>query len=82
MRSLMIIAAFTLFMAAMDLYAYRGLQQLFPAGSGGQRLWPYLFWGISLVVFAGLLWAGSRFRTMRDPAQFFPVSLVMGIFLL
>lgn len=82
MRSLILIAAFTLFMVAMDLYAYRGMQQLFPSGGGGQRIWPYLFWGVSLLVFAGLLWAGSSFRTMRDPALFFPVSLVMGIFLM
>lgn len=82
MRSLLFIAVFTVFMVAMDLYAYRGIQQLIPTGSGLQRIWPLLFWGLSLLMFTALLWAGSRFRTMRDPARFFGVMLVMGIFLM
>jgi hypothetical protein len=82
MRSLLFIGIFALFMTAMDLYAFRGIQHLMHQEGGGHRLWAMLFWGVSLVMFGALLWAGSRFRTLRDPAKFFGIMVVMGIFLM
>ncbi len=82
MRSLLFIGVFALFMTAMDLYAFRGIQHLLHQEGGLHRLWTLLFWGASVVMFAALLWAGNRFRAMRDPEKFFGTMVVMGIFLM
>ncbi|MGW8314117.1 MAG: metallophosphoesterase [Bacteroidales bacterium] len=82
MRSLLFIAVFALFMAAMDLYAFRGLHQLLPDTGGGNKLWSLIFWGISGLMFVALLLAGARFRMLRDPSQFYGVMVIMGIFLM
>lgn len=82
MRSVSILAIFTLFIAGMDLYAHRGILQLFSFSPEGQITFSLIFWGISLLMFAALLWAGSIFQHLRDPSRFFGVMVVMGIFLM
>ena len=66
----------------MDLYAYRGIQQLISLQAEGQRIFSLVFWGITLIMLLVLIWAGSRFQQMRDPSRFFGVMLIMGIFLM
>jgi hypothetical protein len=82
MRPILIIAVFTLFMVGMDLYAWRGIQHLFPSGREGNPLFFYGYWGISLLMFVAVLWAGMQFQQLRDPSRFFGVMLIMGIFLM
>ena len=66
----------------MDLYALRGIQTLFPAGRNGHPLFHYIYWGISLLMFVALVFAGSRFQQLRDPSRFFGIMLIMGVFLM
>ncbi len=82
MRPILIIAAFTLFMVGMDLYAWRGIQHLFSWGREGNPLFFYGYWGITLLMFLSVLWAGTQFQHLRDPSRFFGVMLIMGIFLM
>ncbi len=82
MRSLIIFSVFTLFILAMDLYGFRGLQHLLSPYFVGSRIFTLVFWSIPLIMFAALLWAGSQFRHMRDPSRFFGMMVVMGIFLM
>jgi predicted MPP superfamily phosphohydrolase len=69
-------------MLAMDLYALRGIQYLFPPGRNGSPLFQYFYWGISVLMFVTLVFAGSRFQQLRDPSRFFGIMLIMGIFLM
>lgn len=82
MRSFLLILLFLLFIAALDLYAFRGILHLFAFRGGGQRVFTLGFWGLTLLVSACLVWAGSRFQQLRDPSRFFGVMLIMGIFLM
>ncbi|MCK4746480.1 MAG: metallophosphoesterase, partial [Bacteroidales bacterium] len=82
MRSFTIVTILTLFIIAMDLYTYRGIQHLAAPSPEGNRLFTILFWGLTVVMFFAFLWAGSQFQRMRDPSRFFGVMLVMGIFLM
>ncbi|MEN8228205.1 MAG: metallophosphoesterase [Bacteroidota bacterium] len=82
MRSFIFISVFTLFMVAMDLYAYRGIQQMMSLQPEDQKVFTLVFWGLSLLMLVALIWAGSLFQHMRDPSRFFGVALVMGIFLM
>ena len=82
MRPLIIFAFIVLFMLAMDLYALRGIQHLFSPGRNGNPLFNYIYWGISLLMFVALIFAGSRFQQLRDPSRFFGIMLIMGIFLM
>jgi len=68
----------------IDLYAFRGLNLLTATVEDGlfSRLFPWLFWGISLIILAGLLWAGSVFPKLRNPRLYYRVTLLMGIFLM
>jgi len=82
MRSILIITLFTLFMLAMDLYALRGIQHMTSPEFTGNRVLLMLYWGLSIVMLILLIRTGSRFQQMRDPARFFGVMLIMGIFLM
>ena len=82
MRSLLIISVLTLFIVGMDLYAFRGIQTLVSSRIEGNRIFLLAYWGLTVIMFVLFLWAGSRFRQMRDPARFFGVMLIMGIFLM
>jgi predicted MPP superfamily phosphohydrolase len=82
MRSLVFILLITLFIVVMDLYAFRGIVQLFGDAARGSRLLTPVYWGITAVTLAGILWAGNRFQQMREPGGFFGIMLVMGIFLM
>ena len=82
MRPVIIITFFILFMLAMDLYAFRGIQQLFSQGRNGSLLFHYIYWGISLLMLVALIFAGSLFQQLRDPSRFFGIMLIMGIFLM
>lgn len=82
MRPLIILLFFVLFMLSMDLYALRGIQQLISPGLGGSPLFFYSYWGLSLLMFAALIYAGSRFQHLRDPSRFFGIMVIMGIFLM
>ena len=82
MRPLIIITFFVLFMLAMDLYALRGIQQLFSPGRINSPVFQYIYWGLSLLMLAVLIYAGSRFQYLRDPSRFFGIMLIMGIFLM
>ena len=82
MRPVIIFAFFVLFMLAMDLYALRGIQQLFSPGRNGNLLFYYIYWSTSLLMFVALIFAGSRFQQLRDPSRFFGIMLIMGIFLM
>jgi predicted MPP superfamily phosphohydrolase len=82
MRPLLIISFFTLFMVGMDLYALRGIQHIYSPGPSGKLLFFSIYWGISFLMFIALLRAGSLFQQLRDPSRFFPVMLIMGIFLM
>ncbi|MCK5134452.1 MAG: metallophosphoesterase [Bacteroidales bacterium] len=82
MRSFVIFSILTLFILAMDLYGFRGLQHLLSPHIEGNRLFTLVFWGITLIMITALLWAGSQFQNMRDPSRFFGVMVVMGIFLM
>lgn len=82
MRSFVILSILTLFILVMDLYGYRGLQHLLSPQIEGSKIFTLIFWGLSLSMFAALLWAGNQFQHMRDPSRFFGVMVVMGIFLM
>lgn len=82
MRSLIILSVFSLFIIAMDLYAYRGILQLISYQPDGQRIFTLIFWGLTVLMLGILVLAGSLFQHMRDPSRFFAVSLIMGIFLM
>jgi len=82
MRPLNFLLLVLLFMVGTDLYALRGIQHLFPSGPGGHGWITAVYWGLSGILFAGLLWAGQRFRQLRDPSLFFGVMVVMGVFLM
>ena len=82
MRSLLIITVLTLFMVAMDLYAFRGIQNLMSPSFAGSRLFIMIYWGFTALMLILLIRAGTQFQQMRDPARFFGVALIMGIFLL
>jgi predicted MPP superfamily phosphohydrolase len=69
-------------MLAMDLYALRGIQHLATPVFTGSRIFLAIYWGISLLMFILLIRAGTQFQNMRDPARFFGVMLIMGIFLM
>jgi len=69
-------------MVVMDLYAFRGIHHLLGSVPQDKSLFTLIYWGITLIMFAALLWAGSRFQKMRDPSLFFPVMVIMGIFLM
>ena len=80
MRPFVILLFFTLFMLGMDLYALRGIQLL--AKQSLATGFQYVYWGISVLMFLALLRAGTQFQHLRDPSRFFPVMLIMGIFLM
>ncbi len=82
MRSLLIITVLTLFMVAMDLYAFRGIQNLMSPSFAGSRLFIMIYWGFTALMLILLIRAGTQFQQMRDPARFFGVALILGIFLL
>jgi len=82
MRSVLVIIFLAIFIIGMDLYALRGIQYLFSPGRSGNPLFYYLFWGLSLLMLLTLIFAGSRFQHQRDPAQFFGIMLIIGIFLM
>jgi len=82
MRPILIIAILTLFMLGMDLYALRGIQFLFSSLREGSRIFFYGYWGLTLLMFLALLWAGFQFQQLRDPSRFFGVMLIMGLFLM
>jgi predicted MPP superfamily phosphohydrolase len=82
MRSLLIFTILTLFVVLMDLYAIRGLQNLMPSSISGSRPFIMVYWGFTVLMLILLIRAGSLFQQMRDPARFFGVMLVMGIFLM
>ena len=82
MRPIIIITFFVLFMLAMDLYALRGIQHLISPERIGHPLFYYIYWGISLLMFMALIYAGSRFQLLRDPSRFFGIMLIMEIFLM
>jgi predicted MPP superfamily phosphohydrolase len=66
----------------MDLYALRGISLLWDPAPGNRGALVAGYWAITLAIYAGLLWAGSRFRRMRDPSLFIRVMWMMGIFLM
>jgi predicted MPP superfamily phosphohydrolase len=86
MRPLAIFSFIILFITAMDLYAYRGILWLSGNNSPWSVSWnngfTLVYFGSSLLMVAGLIWAGSRFQGMRDPSRFFGVTLIIGIFLM
>jgi len=82
MRSLLIITVLTLFMVAMDLYAFRGIQNLMSPSFAGSRLFIMIYWDFTALMLILLIRAGTQFQQMRDPARFFGVALILGIFLL
>lgn len=82
MRSLIAILLITLFVLVTDLYTFRGIQHLAGMEFSGHRIYTLIFWGISLLVYTAVLWAGSQFRQLRDPSRFSGIMLVMGIFLM
>ncbi len=82
MRSLLIFTILTLFVVLMDLYAIRGLQNLIPPSISGSRPFLLVYWGFTVLMLILLIRAGSLFQQMRDPARFFGVMLIMGIFLM
>jgi predicted MPP superfamily phosphohydrolase len=69
-------------MLAMDLYALRGIQYLLSPGRNVNPIFLYIYWGISLLMFVALVFAGSRFQKLRDPSRFFGIMLIIGIFLM
>jgi len=82
MRSFTIFLFFTLFIIAMDLYAYRGINHLAGIPSKANSVFTLVFWGVSVVMLVMLVWAGKQFQKMRDPSSFVGVMVVMGIFLM
>lgn len=82
MRSFLLITIFMLFMMVMDLYALRGLHHLISFQPPGQRIFSLVFWGVTALMLVAVIWAGSLFQKMREPSRFFPVMLIMGIFLM
>jgi predicted MPP superfamily phosphohydrolase len=82
MRSVVIIAFFTLFILVMDLYVYRGIQHLTGLALQGRGAFALVYWGATLAMLAAMAWAGTRFRNLRDPSLFSAVMLVIGIFLM
>lgn len=82
MRSFVILSILALFILAMDLYGFRGLQHLLSPHIAGSRMFTLIFWSIPLIMFSALLWAGSQFQHMRNPSRFFGMMVVMGIFLM
>ncbi len=82
MRPFLIISILSIFMVGMDIYALRGIQFLFSPGQSFNLLFFYIYWGITVMMFAALIRAGSLFQLLRDPSRFFPVMLIMGIFLM
>ena len=82
MRPVIIFTFFILFMLAMDLYALRGIQYLLSPGRSGNPLFYYAYWGTSLLMFAALVFTGSRFQQLRDPSRFFGITVILGIFLM
>ena len=82
MRPLILFTLLAIFIIGMDLYALRGIQYLISPGRDGNRLFFYLYWGVTLLMLVSLIIAGSRFQGLRDPSQFFGIMLVMGIFLM
>ncbi|MBN2698604.1 MAG: metallophosphoesterase [Bacteroidales bacterium] len=67
-----------------DLYAFRGLIRLIESLESGllRHQFPWIFWGISVLMLGGLVWAGSVFRKLRDPKLYYRVTLLMGFFLM
>ena len=82
MRPLILFTLLAIFIIGMDLYALRGIQYLISPGRDGNRLFFYLYWGVTLLMLVSLIIAGSRFQGLRDPSQFFGIMLIMGIFLM
>lgn len=82
MRSLLIFTILTLFVVLMDLYAIRGLQNLIPSSISGSKPFIMVYWGFTILMLILLIRAGTLFQQMRDPARFFGVMLIMGIFLM
>ncbi|MDF1574896.1 MAG: metallophosphoesterase [Bacteroidales bacterium] len=82
MRSLIILVIIAVFIIGMDLYALRGIQHLFSPGSEPNRLFYYIYWGVSFLMLVSLILAGSMFQQQRDPSRFFPIMLIMGLFLM
>jgi len=82
MRSLILFSLVTLFIVVMDLYAFRGIQHLLGNTASGSRVLTLIYWGVTLLVFIAVLWAGSRFQQLRDPSRFFGIMVIMGIFLM
>ena len=80
MRPVIIFAFFVLFMLAMDLYALRGIQYLFSPGRNINPSFQYIYWGISVLMFAALIFAGTRFQQLRDPSRFFGIMLIMILY--
>ncbi len=66
----------------MDLYTFRGLEQMLSSQSDGNRVFTVVYWGFTVLMLIALIRAGFLFRHMRDPARFYSVALVMGIFLM
>jgi predicted MPP superfamily phosphohydrolase len=82
MRPALIIALFIIFILAMDLYALRGILDLFYSGRENSPIFYYIYWGVTLLMIITLILTGSRFQQLRDPSRFFGTMLVMGIFLM
>ena len=71
-----------LFILAMDLYSYRGIRNMISMQSRSVMIFSIAYWALSLLVLSAVVWTGSAFRQLRDPAVFYRVSLVLGIFLM
>jgi predicted MPP superfamily phosphohydrolase len=82
MRTVIILGIFVVFIIGMDLYALRGIEQLFSPGQTSNPLFYYIYWGITLLMMLTLIITGSRFQQLRDPSRFFGIMLIMGIFLM
>lgn len=82
MKRFTIFALFILFIVTMDFYALRGIRYLIFSGQPAPGLFLMVYWGITAILFIFLLRTGQQFYSSRDPAKFFGMTLVVGIFLM
>ena len=73
---------FALVILGMELYASRGLRNLFHIHPGNVFTFRTVYWGLALLMIAALVWTGLTFRNQRDPEVFRRITLVLGIFLM
>ncbi len=82
MRSIFFFTLLFLFVLALDLYAFRGMQHLGFIQPDRQKIVTLVYWGLTFLMVCLLVRAGTLYQHRRDPGRFFVIMLIFGIFLM